>query len=41
MNIIDKVRNQMYQEPFSENSPMLESYKQLEINGMKKAKHLS
>src|SRR5687768_6787350 len=34
MDIIDKVRNKMYREPFSENSQMPESYKQLEVRGM-------
>jgi serine/threonine protein kinase len=38
LDITDIVRNQMYREPFSENSPMPESYKQLEIDGMKKIK---
>jgi hypothetical protein len=33
-DIIDKVRNKMYREPFSENSQMPEEFKQLEIEGM-------
>jgi serine/threonine protein kinase len=34
LEIIDKVRNKMYREPFSENSQMPEEFKQLEIEGM-------
>jgi serine/threonine protein kinase len=34
LNITNLVRNKMYRESFSENSPMPESYKQLEIKGM-------
>ena len=33
LDIIDPVRNEMYREPFSENSPMPEKFKQLEVNG--------
>jgi hypothetical protein len=33
-DIIDKVCNKKYREPFSENSQMPEKFKQLEIEGM-------
>ena len=35
--ITELVRTKMYREPFSENSPMPEKYKKLEIDGMLKA----
>uniref|UniRef100_U9UGG7 Protein kinase domain-containing protein n=1 Tax=Rhizophagus irregularis (strain DAOM 181602 / DAOM 197198 / MUCL 43194) TaxID=747089 RepID=U9UGG7_RHIID len=35
VDIIDKVRNKMYREPFSENSQMPEEFKQLEIEAVR------
>jgi serine/threonine protein kinase len=34
LEIIDKIRNKRYREPFSENSQMPEEFKQLEIEGI-------